>query len=164
MKRHYGDNIAAFDISPQQRAAHHAYYGARIELIKQGFLASGSLHVYDIASAYPAGMVEFPSLAGGTWINKQKSDLAYGSLRELRAAVEAASCVSMFKIRYQFPVYEKYAADARRAVFIPFYPLPHRDKHGSILFPASGYGWYMRDDVLAAIAWLATGSFGPFPL
>ena len=33
---------------------------------------------------------------------------------------------------------------------IPFYPLPYREKRGGILFPASGYGWYMRDDVLAA--------------
>ena len=39
-------------------------------------------------------------------------------------------------------------------MFIPFYPLPYRDKRGGILFPASGYGWYTRDDVLAAIAWL----------
>ena len=60
----------------------------------------------------------------------------------------------MFKIRFQFPTYERYDADARKAVFIPFYPLPYRDKRGGILFPASGYGWYMRDDVLAAIAWL----------
>ena len=60
----------------------------------------------------------------------------------------------MFKIRFQFPTYERYHADARKAVFIPFYPLPYRDKRGGILFPASGYGWYTRDDVLAAIAWL----------
>jgi hypothetical protein len=50
--------------------------------------------------------------------------------------------------------YERYHADPRKAVFIPFYPLPYRDKRGGILFPASGYGWYTRDDVLAAIAWL----------
>jgi hypothetical protein len=154
LKKHYGENIAAFDISPQQNAAHHSYYGARIELIQQGFFASGILRVSDIASGYPAGMVEFPSLAGGTWNNKQNPYPAYRCLRDLRGAIEVASCVSMFKIRYQFPVYEKYAADPRRAIFIPFYPLPHRDKRGGILFPASGYGWYMRDDVLAAISWL----------
>jgi hypothetical protein len=60
----------------------------------------------------------------------------------------------MFKIRFQFPAYEKYDPDPRKAVFIPFYPLPYREKRGGILFPASGYGWYTRDDVLAAIAWL----------
>jgi hypothetical protein len=64
LKMHYGRDIAASNISPQQTAAHLALHGGRIELLKQGFLGSGSLHVYDIASAYPAGMVEFPSLAG----------------------------------------------------------------------------------------------------
>jgi hypothetical protein len=112
------------------------------------------LHVYDIASAYPAAMVEFSSLASGEWISKPGSAITKGSLSELRAAVEAASCLSMFKIRYQFPTYERYDPNARKAVFIPFYPLPYRDRRGGILFPAGGYGWYMRDDVLAAIAWL----------
>ena len=154
LKMHYGRDIAASDISPQQTAAHHSYYGARIELLKQGFLTGGSLHVYDIASAYPAAMVEFPSLASGDWIQKSGHDLPARSISELRATLEAASCVSMFKIRFQFPTYERYHANARTAVFIPFYPLPYRDKRGGILFPSSGYGWYMRDDVLAAIAWL----------
>ncbi len=154
LKMHYGRDIAASNISPQQTAAHHAYYGGRIELLKQGFLENCSLHVYDIASAFPAGMVEFPSLAGGQWINRDGKEFQANSLAELRQAIEAASQVSMFKIRYQFPAYEKFHRDARKAVFVPFYPLPYRDKRGGILFPASGYGWYMRDDVLAAIAWL----------
>jgi hypothetical protein len=149
---HYGRDIAASNISPQQTAAHHAYYGGRIELLKQGFLAGGSLHVYDIASAYPAAMVESPSLASGEWVNRPGAEVPAGSLSELRATLEAASCLSMFKIRFQFPSYEAYHPDARRAVFVPFYPLPYRDKRGGILFPASGYGWYMRDDALAAIA------------
>ena len=154
LKMHYGRDIAASDISPQQHAAHHAYYGGRIELLKQGFIASASLHVYDIASAYPAAMVDFPSLASGEWISKPGSAITKGSLSELRAAVEAASCVSMFKIRFQFPTYERYDPDARKAVFIPFYPLPYRDKRGGNLFPASGYGWYNREEVLGAISWL----------
>src|SRR5208337_3255557 len=154
LKTHYGKDIAAIDICPQQEAAHHAYFGGRIELLKQGYMEGGGLHVYDIASAYPAAMVDFPSLASGEWINTRHNEIARGTLPELRAIVEAASCVSMFKIRYQFPAYEKYDPDARKAVFIPFYPLPYRDRRGGILFPASGYGWYMRDDVLAAIAWL----------
>ena len=154
LKMHYGRDIAASDISPQQTAAHHSYYGAGIELLKQGFLTGGSLHVYDIASAYPAAMVEFRSLASGEWIQKLGHDLSARSISELRATLEAASCVSMFKIRFQFPTYERYHPDPRKAVFTPFYRLPYRDKRGGILFPSSGYGWYMRDDVLAAIAWL----------
>ena len=154
LKMHYGPDIAASNISPQQTAAHHAYYGGRIELLRQGYVEDRALHVLDVASAYPAAMVEFPSLAGGEWASKPGTEFRKGSLSELRAAVEVASCLSMFKIRFQFPTYERYHADARKAVFIPFYPLPYRDKRGGILFPASGYGWYTRDDVLAAIAWL----------
>ena len=151
---HYGPDIAASNIWPQQTAAHQAYYGGRIELLKQGYIENRALHVYDIASAYPTAMVEFPSLAGGEWASKTGTEFRKGSLGELRAAVEVASWLSMFKIRFQFPTYERYHADARKAVFIPFYPLPYRDKRGGILFPATGYGWYTWDDVLAAIAWL----------
>jgi hypothetical protein len=154
LKKHYGPDIAASNISPQQAAAHHAYYGGRIELLKQGYIEKRTLHVYDIASAYPAAMVEFPSLASGEWIQRLGHDLPARSISELRATLEAASSVSMFKIRFQFPTYERYHADPRKAVFIPFYPLPYRDKRGGILFPSSGYGWYVRDDVLAAIVWL----------
>ena len=38
LKMHYGPDIAASNISPQQTAAHHAYYGGRIELLKQGYV------------------------------------------------------------------------------------------------------------------------------
>ena len=72
LKMHYGPDIAASNISPQQNAAHHAYFGGRIELLKQGYVENVQLHVYDIASAYPAAMVEFPSLAGGEWINQSR--------------------------------------------------------------------------------------------
>ena len=154
LKRHYGPNIAAFNIAPQQQAAHHGYFGGRIELLKQGYLEAGELHVYDIASAYPAAMVEFPSLAGGQWINSKGTDFRANSLAELHKTIEAASPISMFKIRYQFPAHERLNSNPRRTVFIPFYPLPYRGKRGGILFPACGFGWYMRDDVLGAIAWL----------
>jgi hypothetical protein len=180
LKAHYGPDIAASNITPQQDAAHHAFHGAHIESLKQGYMENAVLHCYDIASAYPAGMVDLPSLglvggargplkdmeseiaaffawlptAEGKWINRPGSDIPTGSLAELRKAIEATSPVSMFKIRFQFPAYEKFHPDPRRAVFIPFYPLPYRQKRGGILFPAGGYGWYMRDHVLGAIAWL----------
>ncbi len=60
----------------------------------------------------------------------------------------------MFKVKFNFPKYEKYHPDPGRAVFIPFYPLPYRLKGGGIIYPAYGYGWYMLDDVLAMITWL----------
>jgi hypothetical protein len=154
LKMHYGQDIAASNISPQQKAAHHAYYGGRIELLKQGYVEDRVLHVYDIASAYPTAMVEFPSLTGGEWIRRTGTEYRKDSLCDLRTAVEAASCLSMFKIRFQFPTYERYDPDGRKAVFIPFYPLPYRDKRGGILFPAAAYGWYNREEALGAISWL----------
>jgi hypothetical protein len=154
LKEHYGPDIPASNISPQQEAAHHAYFGGRIELPQQGYVEGATLHVYDIASAFPAGMVDLPSLAGGQWVKLGGGEIPMNSLAELRNAIAARSAVSMFKIKFQFPTYEKYRPDARKAVFIPFYPLPYRQKGGGILFPASGYGWYMRDHALAAIAWL----------
>jgi hypothetical protein len=180
LKAHYGPDIAASNITPQQDPAHHAYYGGRIELLKQGYMENALLHCCDIASAYPAGMVDLPSLglvggpsvrlkdlesqiaeffawaetARGKWINRSGHDIPTGSLAKLRRAIEATSLISMFKIKFQLPAYEKFHRDAKKAVFIPFYPLPYRQKRGGILFPASGYGWYMRDHVLGAIAWL----------
>jgi hypothetical protein len=154
LKEHYGPDIAATNVPPQQEAAHHAYFGGRIELLKQGYLEGVTLHVYDIASAFPAGMVDLPSLAGGQWVKLRGEEIPMSSLAELRNAIAARSAVSMFKIKFQFPTYEKFHQDARKAIFIPFFPLPYRQKGGGILFPASGFGWYMRDDVLGAIAWL----------
>ena len=105
-------------------------------------------------SPWWSGAIAWSATAGGKWINRPGSDIPTGSLAELRKAIDATSPLSMFKIRFQLPTYEKFHSDARRAVFIPFYPLPYRQKRGGILFPASGYGWYMRDHILGAIAWL----------
>jgi hypothetical protein len=154
LKEHFGSDIAALNISAQQEAAHHGYFGGRIELLKQGYVENVQLHIYDIASCYPAAMVELPSLAFGQWINQDCGVFQANSLAELRKSIELTSPASMFKIKFQFPMYEQYHLDARKAVFIPFYPLSYRQKGAGILFPANGYGWYMRDDVLAAIAWL----------
>ena len=103
----------------------------------------------------PAAMVEFPSLAGGEWINAKPATEIACRLAQ-RIARRDGSRVIRFDVQNSIPVpaYERYDPDPRKAVFIPFYPLPYREKRGGILFPASGYGWYMRDDVLAAIAWL----------
>ena len=161
----YPNDIAARDIPAWQEAAHHAFFGGHIEMLKQGYLENTPLHVYDIASAYPAEIAEFPGMKDGTWekcasINVTEYPSAKGdtidvrSLAELRAVIENTSIFSMFKIKYVFPEYEKYHSDDGRAVIIPFYPLPYRRKGGGILYPARGYGWYMRDDVLAMIAWL----------
>jgi hypothetical protein len=153
--QHYGPDISADNPSPQQAATHHAYFGGRIELMKVGYSADRDLHIHDLASAYPAALVELRSLKEGAWRNVQGgTELSYTSLAALRAKIEAASAVSMFRIDFQFPRFEKYNSDPYQAVRIPFYPLPFRTSRRAIYFPDYGGGWYMRDDVLAAIAWL----------
>jgi hypothetical protein len=121
-------------------------------MIKHGWLERGNLDVLDIASAYPGGLAELPTMKNGTWT--KTGYIHVRSLKTLRAEIDAASMLSMYKIKFNFPKYQKYHADPGKAVFIPFYPLPYRCAGGGIIYPARGYGWYMRDDVLAMIAWL----------
>jgi len=70
-------------------------------MMKQGFVENTSLHVYDIASAYPAAIVEFPGMRGGTW--ERHGFIDVHSLSSLRAFVERASIFSMFKTKFLFP-------------------------------------------------------------
>ena len=121
-------------------------------MMKHGWLQSAALFIYDLASEYPAGTVELPSMKDGTWT--EGGYIPIRSLKTLRTEIEHASILSMFKVKFNFPKCEKYHGDLGKVVFIPFYPLPYRCKGGGIIYPAFGHGWYMRDDVLAMIAWL----------
>jgi hypothetical protein len=170
--KYFGDHISASNISEQQEWANHAFIGARIESPMQGYLKSGvgaaALHIYDVSSCYPAGVVELPSLAPehGQW--RKSGPISFESLPEFLTRVEAMSPVSMFKVRWKLPTVEKrYKAPANiidlkeqefwkgsRSKFLPFFPLPYRTKSGAILFPSSGYSNAMRDDIVAAIKWL----------
>ena len=107
----------------------HAYFGARIDLVKQGH-HTGPLYEYDIASAYPSIATDLPSMKGGTWrlINNPT-----------REEVFASSPFSMFEV-----------STHNYAFNLPFYALPYRTPSGSIMFPPHVYGYYMRDHVIAA--------------
>jgi hypothetical protein len=122
-------------------------------MMKHGYIEKTALHVYDIASAYPSATVELPSMKRGDWT--KHGYIKIKSLAELRVTIENASMLSMYKLAFRFPEYERFHKDAARVVFMPFYPLPYRRKNGGIIYPAYGRGWYMRDDFLAMIAWLA---------
>ena len=152
VREHFGDHVRAENILPPQEAAHRAYFGGRIEMLKQGYVENADLCNYDIASAYPAGAVELPSMKGGSW--EKCEGVKFGNLAELRAFVESASRLSLFQIRFEFPEYEKFARAMEQKIFVPFYPFPYRTERGAILFPRSGRGWYARDDVTGAIGWL----------
>jgi len=170
LAQHFGEHIAASNISEQQEWAHHGFIGGRIESLKQGYLKSGCLHVYDVSSCYPAGALTLPSLAPdqGMWKRFEAGDMRFGSLTELLARVEAASPVSMYKVRWKYPTTEKRLKapkniinaedrefwEGTRATFLPFFPLPYRTKTGAILFPSSGKLICMRDDMVAAIKYM----------
>jgi hypothetical protein len=122
-------------------------------MMKQGYLVKGELHIYDVASAYPAAMVELPSMRNGKW-KHEKVLSPSKTLAEIRARSENANILSTYKVKFTFPTYAKERKSRAEIEYFPFFPLPYRTKGGLILFPSSGYGWYMRDDVLAAVAWL----------
>jgi hypothetical protein len=134
-------------------------------LLYHGYLKADYLAAYDVASAYPAGAVELPSLAPhtGRWVFKRKEELHFRSLKELREMVEKTSMVSMFKDKWDFPIFSElgqYIAHYKEAYKdptsrpMPFYPLWFRTESHRILCPSNGYGISIRDDVLAAIAWM----------
>jgi hypothetical protein len=106
-----------------------AYFGARIDLVKQGNHV-GLLYEYDIASAYPAIASEIPTMKDGGW------ELVENPTRE---DVCNASALSMFEVKTH-----NYNED------LPFYALPFRTKSGAIMFPPIVWGYYMRDHVIAA--------------
>lgn len=167
---HFGEYIASIDLSEQQKWSHHAFVGGRIESLKQGYLKSGALYVYDVASCYPAAIVELPSLRPdqGAWKRLGAEDMRFDDLTELLGRIEKTSMVSMFQVRWKFPIVEKvFKASANitdpkkreqweglRSTFLPFFPLPYRRGNGAILFPSSGRSICTRDDLIAAIKWM----------
>ena len=163
IRDHFGEDISTAVIpgSPQD-FAHHSFAGGRIELLKQGYVKAGYLAAYDLSSAYRAGAVELPSLAPhtGQWVHKTREELQFKTLKELRKIVEATSIVSMFCIKWLFPVFENPGSmkddpyDDPTSEHIPFYPLWYRTESGRILCPSHGLAIRNREDVLAAIAWI----------
>jgi len=142
--RHYSPDIAAKNPSPQQMQAHHAFFGGRIELLKQGYAAEKDLWQYDIASAYPSAMLELPSMRDGRWVK-------HGTLTDILNTSQRSNILSMFRVKWSFP--EK-SGNLHR---IPFYPLPYRTrKRGAILFPSKGHAWIMRDEIVEACVWVET--------
>ena len=86
-------------------------------------------------SAYPYAMQFLPSMKEGRW---EKT----GQLKTFTQKQIEQSCIlSIFRVTFCF--YKE----------APFFPLPYRLADGVILYPKVGSGYYMRDDLLAAIAW-----------
>jgi hypothetical protein len=109
-KAHFG-NMVQYSLEQWQDQNHfcswvqHAYFDARIDLVKQGN-HTGALYEYDIASAYPAVACEIPTMKNGAW------ELLENPTRE---DVFTASPQSMFEVKTH-----NYSHD------LPFYALPYR--------------------------------------
>lgn len=112
-----------------------AYAGGRFENARIGAI-EGTLHEYDLASAYPYAATGLPCLEHGTWRLVQ-----HPTEKALHKAT-AALC--------------HWAGGAHRAG--PWGGLPVRDRRGSIMFPLAGIGWTWRDEFLAAQV-LARGGY-----
>jgi hypothetical protein len=122
------DDIQHFD-DWLVKCATAAYYGGRFEVSRIGPL--GTVHEYDIASAYPSAMVGLPCLKHGQWV--QDEWFHTENQREPQAQVRL------------YYVYYKAKKGAKWG------PFPHRDPNGRILYPSRGYGWYWHFEVDAAI-------------
>lgn len=101
--------------------AWRAYFGARFEIIKRGFI--GTAHLYDINSAYPYALTNIPDLTKGKW----------------RASKEilADSQLGFFKILANVP----------ECKYIP--PFPFRANH-KLYFPSGKFITYCTLDELRA--------------
>jgi hypothetical protein len=130
VKEHYPE-IVVRDMQAPQEAALRAFFGGRIELVKQGS-TKNVLHQYDVASAYPAIISVLPSMRDGTWLTHTEN---------VGGRIASANILSLVRVRTRFDFGK------------PFYPLPYRLPNGSILFPARTDGYYCIDEVRAAIKW-----------
>ena len=52
-----------------QELAFRSYFGGRFEILKRGFI--GTAYLYDINSAYPFVLTQFPDITKGRWIKRK---------------------------------------------------------------------------------------------
>ena len=146
-KDHFFD-VRTKDLTTAQDWAHRAFFGGRIELLKQG-LTKETLYSYDIKSAYPYHNSLLPSMAGGKYIMVENP---------AREDVECANVLSMFELEFICQLDgETIQLNQIDGFNGPeFYPFPYRDNHGRITFPPHVRGIYMAEEARAAFHWLDT--------
>lgn len=110
------------------RAAQHAYFGGRIELVRFGH-TDRPVYSHDIVSAYPSALRELPCMKHGRWEhNSEWSNNGF----------------IMYKIHYE-----------SGSINRPFFPFPCRMEDGRVTFPPAVNGWYWAPEVMAAKMLLA---------
>jgi hypothetical protein len=101
-----------------------AFYGGRIEAAAVGeFL--GKAYDYDVNSAYPFALANFPKWEPEDLIRVESFDLQQR--------------IGMYFVEWNCP---KGAG---------FYPFPYRSQTGNVFYPPKGKGWYMTPEIFAAL-------------
>jgi len=118
-----------------------AFYGGRIETSLVGMVRQ-PLHYYDIASAYPAAMVDLPCFRHGRWTRSTLSELDEGP--------------SLVHVSWS----------PQKGKELLWGPLPCRPiPHASLRYYQRGQGWYWWDEVKpwttspSPYLWTVTGSW-----
>jgi len=96
-----------------QDLAFRSYFGGRFEILKRGFI--GKAYLYDINSAYPYALTNFPDVTKGRWVK--------------RKTIHTDSKLGFFKI----------LADVPDCKYVP--PFPFRVN--SIIFPSGKFQTYV---------------------
>jgi hypothetical protein len=109
-------------------ATQFGYAAGRVEQFKLG-RAGQTIYKYDLNSAYPAAMLELPSL-NGTWSYREAEHIA--------------------DVRMYGVYFVEYTGIGRVSSRLP-QPFFHRTKDGYITFPQVTFGWYWGPEVLSAL-------------
>lgn len=104
-------------------AARHAYFGGRIECLQFGY-SRERIYQYDVNSAYPAAMINLPSLGAGEWVSMPWVNPMPGVIA---------------------------LAHVEWSVTDEIGPFPFRYADGTIHYPRAGAGWYHAPEVIAAL-------------
>lgn len=109
------------------QAAEFAYFGGRIETLKFGNYEN-TVHHYDINSAYPAAMLDLPSMQGGNWKHYD------GPIN--RSFAKSMNRVTIYRVAW------------RMDEFATICPFPWRArKTNSVYFPPRGAGWIWKPEL-----------------
>lgn len=144
LDRYDGRNQKADIPDDMQDPVQRAFFGGRFEISRIGPIP-GTIHQYDIASAYPHAMSLLPCFICGKW--KKRNKPRQREIEQSQAAL----------IRYRLPAIFDNSIHAVASAYgiepassKPWGPLPFRRTDGNIIYPQTGMGWVWRDEFLAA--------------
>ncbi len=156
-KEHVVKEIEPIEDARLWKALKSAYKGGWIELMQFGH-TDATVYAHDINSAYPAAMLDLPSLRDGSWYHAGapqaegkfddyddvtgKSEAELKFMQQLVLQPEKFSPLTLVSVKWRFPK------------GLPFYPFSYRDQFGSIWHPPAGRGWVYLCELQAAGLWI----------